>query len=81
MRKWVVCRVGVSKYRSTAHDPAGDEGWVDGSELQRVRTWDDREKAEDYLMTLGVLYPQLGDLNVVKVLVWKQAGIIGVMEG
>jgi hypothetical protein len=44
-----------------------------------VRTWDDREKAEDYAMGLECLYPQLGNLTVVKVLIWTQAGIIGVM--
>lgn len=79
MRGWVVCRRvdDVLVYRAKRHDPI--EGWVSGIELQQVRTWDDREKAEDYATGLECLYPQLGNLTVVKVLIWTQAGIIGVM--
>ena len=82
MKRWVVCRTvpdGI-KYRSTDPNVLDVAGWVDGKELRRVRVWDERESALEYLSHLGQLYPQLAGMEMVKVMAFSETGIIGVME-
>jgi hypothetical protein len=83
VKKWVVCRTlkgtGI-EYRSTDPNVLDVAGWVDGKELRRVRVWDERETAMEYMAHLSGLYPQLAEMEMVKVLVFSEVGILGVMD-
>lgn len=82
MKRWVVCRTrsGGIEYRSKDPNVLEMDGWVDGRELKRVRVWEEKEKVLEYLSNLGLLYPQLTDMEMVKVMVFSEVGIIGLVE-
>ena len=78
----MVCRTTGSEIEYRSKDPNVLEtaGWVNGTEMQRVRVWEEKEKATEYLASLDLMYPQLSGMEMVRVMAFTETGIIGVME-